>query len=111
VRVVLLNGTSRNGLAKSVGEALTARGFVVTEAANAPAALPGPSQVVWGPGGQPAALLLAQHFAGARVMADPRAAAGSVRVTLGSDFQQLSDPVSPSPVASPSASPCVSMHS
>ena len=49
---MLLNGTSRNGLAKSVGQALTARGFVVTEAATAPAALPGPSRVVWGPGGR-----------------------------------------------------------
>ncbi|MCU1586760.1 MAG: hypothetical protein JWN31_253, partial [Frankiales bacterium] len=110
VRLVLLNGTSRNGLAKSVGQALTARGFVVTEAVTAPAALAGPSQVVWGPGGQPAALLLAQQVTGAQVLADPRAAAGSVRLTLGSDFQRLADPVTTTPRPSAAPSPCVSMH-
>ena len=110
VRLVLLNGTSRNGLAKAVGQALTARGFVVTEAATAPAALPGPSRVVWGPGGEPAALVLAQHVPGAQVVADSRAAAGSVQVTLGSDFQRLADPVAPTASPTPGPSACVSMH-
>lgn len=110
VRLVLLNGTSRNGLAKSVGQALTARGFVVVEAATAPAALPGASRVVWGPGAQPAAMLLAEQLTGAQVTADPGAAAGSVRVTLGSDFQRLADPVAPTARPSAAPAPCVSMH-
>ena len=109
---MLLNGTSRNGLAKSVGQALTARGFVVSEAATAPAALAGPSRIVWGPGAQPGAMLLAQQVAGSVLVAAPAAAPNSIQLTLGSDFQALADPAtaataSPDPTVSPS--PCASI--
>jgi hypothetical protein len=113
VSLVLLNGTSRNGLAKSVGQALTARGFVVADAATAPAALPGASRIVWGPGGQPGAMLLAQQVTGAQLVGDPKAPANSVQLTLGSDFQQLADPVAAAtaePVPSTSPSRCASIR-
>lgn len=92
VRLVLLNGTARNGLAKSVGDALAARGFVVTAQGNAPAALAGPSQVVWGPGAQPSATLVARHVIGARAVSSPRSPRGSVQVVLGSEFHRLATP-------------------
>ena len=109
---MLLNGTSRNGLAKSVGQALTARGFVVLDAANAPAALPGPSRVAWGAGAQPAATRVGQYVLGSQLVSDPHLAAGAVQVTLGSDFQRLASPAElataePFHVPSPSPSPCV----
>lgn len=92
VHLALLNGTSRNGLASTVAAELAARGFVVTSKANAPAALPGPSQVVWGAGGQPAAMLLSHYVLGSVVLQGPHAAAGSVEVTLGSDYTRLATP-------------------
>lgn len=112
VRLRLLNGTSRNGLAKSVKAELTARGFVVVDAANAPAALPGPSRVVYGPAGLPAATLVSRYVRGAVVVSDPAAGAGTVQVTLGGDYQRLATPAevataAPLHVPSPSASPCV----
>jgi hypothetical protein len=109
---VLLNGTSRNGLANSVKAELLARGFAGVEAANAPAALPGPSQVAYGPGGLPAATVVSRHVLGSVTVSDPAAKAGSVQVTLGSDYRRLATPSElatavPLHVPSPSASPCV----
>ena len=106
VRLVLLNGTARNNLAKTVGNALAARGFVVTAQGNAPAALAGPSQVVWGPGAQPSAALVAQQVIGARAVNSPRAPRGSVQLVLGSEFHRLATPAEAAAAGrtSPSAS-------
>lgn len=92
VQLALLNGTARNGLAKSIGDALAAQGFVVTAQANAPAALVGPSQVVWGPGAQPSAELVLRYVIGSRAVSNPRAPRGSVQVILGSEFHRLATP-------------------
>ncbi|MGB8649754.1 MAG: LytR C-terminal domain-containing protein, partial [Mycobacteriales bacterium] len=92
VRLVVLNGTARSLLAKVVGDQLAARSFVITGMGNAARALTGPSVVGYGPGGQAAAALVARHVPGARSQLVPRAARGSVTVTLGSDFQRLATP-------------------
>jgi len=92
VRLALLNGTSRNGLAKSVGDELAARGFVVTAQGNAPAALAGPSRVVFGPGAAPAATVVSRWVLGSVTVGGPRVARGTVEVTLGSAFQRLATP-------------------
>lgn len=109
VRLALLNGTSRNGLAKSVGEELARRGFVVTEKSNAPAALAGPTEVAWGPGAEQAAELVVSHIVGAVALRTPTAPAGTVRVTLGNAFVRLATPAeaaaSPRPTPRPSARP------
>ena len=114
--MLLLNGTSRNGLATSVKRELVARGFTQVEAATAPAALPGPSQVVYGPGGLPAATEVMRHILDAVPVSDPTAAAGSIKVTLGSDYRRLATPAEvaarslggpPPVVPTTKASPCV----
>lgn len=92
VRLALLNGTPRNGLAKAIGNRLVAQGFVVLSQGNAPAPLNGPSQVTFGPGAEPAATVLSHWVVGSTVAAAPRARAGSVSVTLGSSFTRLSTP-------------------
>lgn len=113
VRVELLNGTSRNGLAKTVGRELEGRGFVVPVKANAPAALPGPTRVVWGPGAEDEAALVASHIAGSMTVSEPQARAGSVQVTLGNAFRRLAtaaEAVAAQPKSTPIAVPCVSMR-
>jgi hypothetical protein len=92
VRLALLNGTPRNGLARGIGDQLAARGFVVTAQANAPAPLAGASQVAFGPGGDAAATVVQHWVLGSAVVADPRLPRGTVRVTLGSAFTRLASP-------------------
>ncbi|MCW2598976.1 MAG: LytR cell envelope-related transcriptional attenuator [Frankiales bacterium] len=113
VSLVLLNGTSRNGLAKSVGEVLVGQGFVVRGESNAPAALSGASTVTYGPGAQPAATVLGHWVLGARLVANSKAPRGSLRVVLGSGFRRLATPAqvaaaaaAPSATPSPTASAC-----
>ena len=71
VRLALLNGTSRNGLAKAIGDQLAARGFVVTAQANAPAALAGASQVAYGAGAAASAELVTHWVLGSVAASDP----------------------------------------
>ena len=92
VRLRLLNGTPRNGLATLVKDQLSARGFVVLSAGNASAALGGPSRVGYGPGAEAAAKLLSFHVLGSVVVSDPATPAGVVTVVLGGDFRQLATP-------------------
>ena len=113
VRVELLNGTSRNGLALAVGRELEGRGFVVPVKANAPAALPGPTRVVWGPGAEAEAALVASHIAGSMTISEPQAKAGSVQVTLGNAFLRLAstaEVAAAQPKSTPTALTCVSMR-
>ena len=111
VRLSLLNGTSRNGLATQVAAALSARGFVLLSQGTAPAALSGPSRITYGPGAQAQADVLARHVVGSVVDTDPRLAPGTVLLVLGEDFARLATPAeasSPPPAARASASarPC-----
>lgn len=92
VHLVVLNGTPRSGLAKTVADQLAAQGFVVTGQGNAPRPLVGGSTVVFGTGGQPAATLLSRWVQGSRLVGNPKAAPGSVQVVLGTTYQRLSTP-------------------
>lgn len=92
IRVALLNGTSRDGLAKNIGDQLAANGFVVTAQANAPAALAGASQVAFAPGTEAAARVVEQWVVGAVTVRDAKVPRGSLRITLGSDFRRLATP-------------------
>ena len=111
VQLRLLNGTGRNGLARTVGDELARRGFKVAAMGNAPRPLAGASRVYFGPGGRPAATLVAAHVTGALVTPVPTAARGAVDVVLGSAFTRLRTPVEVSayvrkptaPAASPAA--------
>ncbi len=114
VRLRLLNGTSRNGLAKTIGDQLAARGFMVTEQANAPAALAGASRVAYAAGAAPAATVTSHWVVGAQVVLDPTVPRGTVQVTLGSGFRRLASPAEAArlatvpAVATPTASACAS---
>lgn len=105
VHLALLNGTARNGLAKAIGDQLAARGFVVTAQGNAPSALAGPSQVAFGRGAQPAALLVSRWVLGSRTVTGPRVPPGTVQVILGSGFARLATPAE---VAAASRTPATS---
>lgn len=115
IRVALLNGTSRNGLAKNIGDQLAAAGFVVTAQANAPAALGGASQVAYAHGAEAAAQVARQWVIGAVAVQDAKVPRGTVRITLGSDFHRLATPAeaaaglrAPAPVATATPAPVVS---
>lgn len=109
IRVALLNGTSRDGLAKAVGDQLAANGFVVTAQANAPAAQAGPSQVAFARGAEAAARVAQAWVVGAVSVRDATVPRGTVRITLGGEFRRLATPaeaaaaVRTAPVATPAA--------
>lgn len=88
----LLNGTDRDGLGKSLGDLLAARGFRVKSTGNAPKAVAGASKVYFGPGARPAAQLLAIHVIGAELAPVPTAPAGAVDLVIGSGFARLRTP-------------------
>ncbi|MCW2571423.1 MAG: rane protein [Frankiales bacterium] len=89
----LLNGTGRNGLARSVGDELARRGLRVIAMGNAPHPLVGASRVYYGPGARPGALLVGAHVLGSSVVPVPSAARGAVDLVLGSTFVRLRTPV------------------
>jgi hypothetical protein len=88
----LLNGTPRDGLGRTVGDALAARGFRVKSTGNAPKALAGASRVYFGPGGRPGAQLVAIHVIGAVLSPVPNAPKGAIDVVLGTGFVRLRTP-------------------
>lgn len=95
----LLNGTGRNGLARSVGDELARRGLRVIAMGNAPHPLVGASRVYYGPGARPGALLVGAHVLGSSVVPVPTAARGAVDVVLGSTFVRLRTPAEASAYA------------
>ena len=111
----LLNGTGRNGLARTVGNELARRGFRVAGMGNAPKALAGATRVTFGPGARPGATLVTAHILGAQLVAAPRAPRGSIDVVLGSSFVRLRTATEiqafvaslgkPAPVAKPKPKP------
>ena len=89
VTLRLLNGTGRDGLARTVGNELARRGFRVAAMGNAPQKLAGASRVAFGPGARTPATLVGVHVLGAQLVPAPRAPRGSVDLTLGSSFVRL----------------------
>jgi hypothetical protein len=92
VGLLLLNGTGRDGLARTVADGLAARGFAVLGTGNAPEPVTGPPQVSFGPGGRPGATLLTAHLPGAELVPVPSAPRGSVQVVLGDGYTDLAAP-------------------
>jgi hypothetical protein len=89
VQLRLLNGTGRNGLARTVGNELARRGFRVAGMGNAPKPLTGATRISFGPGARPAATLVGVHVLGAQLVPVATAPRGSVDVVLGSSFVRL----------------------
>jgi hypothetical protein len=92
VSLRLLNGSGRDGLARSVANELARRGFRVTQTGNAPRSLVGASRVYYGPTGRPSALLVSAQVLGSSVVPVPSAGRGAIDVVLGSAFVRLRTP-------------------
>ncbi len=90
VHLRVLNGTGRTGLAKTTGALLQARGFPVDAVGNTRPAS-GIPVLRYGPGGRPAAELVALHLTSAALVSDPRVR-GRVDLVLGSGFTRLRTP-------------------
>lgn len=94
VEVVVLNGTTRSGLAGSTSEELEQRGYVLGKAGNTRSAS-GPVTIVYGPDGYLAAQSVSAQFTTADVTPalklDEKREGTSVDLLLGSGFQGAAD--------------------
>jgi len=102
--VLLLNGTPRGGLGKSVGDQLAALTFRVRVIGNAPP-LAGASVVSYGAGAMPSATLLSRTVLGARALSAPRLPKGEVRLVLGSGYVRLRTAAELAVLAQPTLAP------
>ena len=102
--VLLLNGTPRGGLGKSVGDQLVALTFRVRVIGNAPP-LAGASVVSYGAGAMPSATLLSRTVLGARALSAPRLPKGEVRLVLGSGYVRLRTAAELAVLAQPTTAP------
>jgi hypothetical protein len=91
VHLRVLNGTGRNGLAKTTGSLLRARGFPVDAVGNTTGPVTGAPLVRYGVGGRPAAELVALQLPSAVLVADA-SVRGRVDLVLGSAFTRLRTP-------------------
>jgi hypothetical protein len=91
VRVTVLNGTDRAGLATDAAIALSSRGFTILRAGNSAVTTGGVARIGFGPTGIGAAYTLAAHIDGARLALDTRKDSGVV-LTVGTSYQALVDP-------------------
>lgn len=106
IRVDVLNGSGRAGLARRAARDLRRSGFRTGDVANAEHSSYAVTEIHHGIGDHEAARTLAAAFPGARVVADPTLD-GSLAVVLGADFTAVRDvPVGAgAPTARPSAPP------
>lgn len=87
VELRVLNGTTRSGLAGSVAEDLTERGYAVADVGNTSRSS-GPATIVHGPEGYLAAQSVRVQLTGAQLRLDEREGA-SVDLLLGEGFTAL----------------------
>ena len=89
VHLIVLNGTQRAGLAKSVAAQLKTRGFAITTVTNDTVDTASVTQVRYGPRLATAAKLVQLYLPGSRLQ--PNASqATTVTVSLGSTYSRLS---------------------
>ncbi|MDQ1747546.1 MAG: hypothetical protein QOD07_1809 [Frankiaceae bacterium] len=91
VKVAVLNGTARVGLAHTVAGQLTLRGFAVVKVGNGPSTT-GPPRVVYAPGETGLALTLAEQVAGAQIEELSTQTPGTVQLDISSGFRRLATP-------------------
>jgi hypothetical protein len=93
ITVNVYNATTRAGLAKGVAAEMQVRGFVIGAVSNDPKKQPiaAPAEVRHGPGGEPAAAVVAAQVSGAVVVADTRTD-GTVDLALGDGYTALVAP-------------------
>jgi hypothetical protein len=91
VKVDVLNGTTRVGLAHIIAGQLTLRGFAVVKVGNG-RALTGPPRVTYSPGELALALTLAEQVPGATLYELSTQPPGTVELDIGSGFRRLATP-------------------
>ncbi|TPG15016.1 LytR C-terminal domain-containing protein [Pedococcus bigeumensis] len=110
VKVNVYNTTYKTGLAKTVADAVAARGFKVKEVSNDPLRTMqrGTAVIRYGEDGDLAAALLQGHVPGAQLVKDTRLGA-TLDLVIGNAFTDLTPTadVPPLPVRSPQAVPTV----
>ncbi|NYG06672.1 hypothetical protein BJ986_001159 [Phycicoccus badiiscoriae] len=110
VKVNVYNTTYKTGLAKTVADAVAARGFKVKDVSNDPLRTMqlGPAVIRYGEEGDLAAALLQEHVPGAQLVKDGRAGSG-VDLVIGNAFTSLTPlaDVPPLPPRLPQAIPTV----
>lgn len=91
VKVAVLNGTTRVGLAHTIAGQLTLRGFAVVKVGNGrPTA--GPPRVIYAPGDAALGTALAEQVAGAQLAELSSQTSGVVALDIGSGFRGLATP-------------------
>lgn len=107
IKVNVYNTTFRGGLAKTVADQLEARGFRGGKVGNDPqlSFLPKNTAVIrFGPDGQPAAKVLAQHVPGAQLKLVEGRAGTTIDLVIGNRYSQLV-PVADVPLPPPRPTP------
>ena len=99
VRVEVYNGSGTSGLAGTAATSLTQAGFGVTGTANADSMDYAVTEIRHAPGDGPLAAALAGAVPGAVVKELAGAAAGTVQLVLGSDFNGVGQAVTSAPAA------------
>jgi LCP family protein required for cell wall assembly len=93
VRVQVLNGSGRAGLAASTATALQARGFSVAGTGNADAANYTKTQIRYSAGDKALAATLATEVKGATLTEQSGVTPGTVQLVIGSDFTAVGQSV------------------
>ena len=88
VTVVVLNGTTRVGLAGQVSGQLADEGFVVGEPGNEPAGFAAVAQIRFGPSGLPGATLLSYYVPNAELAPLPDRAEATIDLVLGAQYPE-----------------------
>jgi hypothetical protein len=88
VKVNVLNGSARPGLAALTANDLRSRGFGIGTTGNSPAPIEGDARITFGTAGVAAAYTLAAHIDGAKLVLDTRADP-SVDLTIGKAYLGL----------------------
>jgi hypothetical protein len=91
VKVAVLNGTTRVGLAHTVAGQLTKRGFAIVRVGNGKGAT-GPPRVTYAPGEVARALTLAEQVPGATLYELSNQRPGEVELRLSTGFRGLATP-------------------
>jgi len=88
IKVAVYNGTTRAGLASSVGDLLGQRGFTITETANYPERLRSVARISFGEKGLARAYTLLAHVPGAELYFDGRDSS-RIDLALGTRYKAL----------------------
>lgn len=92
IKVHVLNGSGKTGLAATIQAELAGRGFAVLDIANAESGYPGVGKIEYGTGNEFQAQMLQQHLAGFDIDRSNQITDGTLAVTAGQQFTALADP-------------------